>query len=481
MAYAGYAENRCCYLQWPSFGMGVSVTTGSKTREEGRFPWLSIHNVDCGFWLRTILVLSLFLFPTICRAQGGASFDGQVVQANGGVAAYATVLVCPYTATGTPCTPTALLYSDLALSNPIPNPYSTDQYGNFTFFVESGVYILQVSVGGGIVYSYVATAGTCPGCVQLNPTGNQIITQPAGTSLTVNILNSSSGALNGTLGATTPNTAVVTTLNATTGVFSGNVSAPTLNATTGVFSGNVSAPTFTGNLAGNATTATAFAALPTGCSANLFATGYTNTQGDLQCNAITGAALPTPTASTLGGVFSSAAPTNEFATGINSSGSVTYAQLTATQIAVAGTLSNPTTGNAGTSTALAATPIQCAAPGQMTGIAANGNANCTSTITDDWNTFNGCAFATDGATINCTTPTAVTLTKTMPDTSYSVSCTHTYNQASDLDISLSVVISGKTTTGYTVNENSGNNSALSSQFLVNNYYDIVFTCHAYHN
>lgn len=36
--------------------------------------------------------------------------------------------------------------------------------------------------------------------------------------------------------------------------------------------------------------------------------------------------LPTPTASTLGGVFSSSAPANQFATGINTSGAVTYAQ-----------------------------------------------------------------------------------------------------------------------------------------------------------
>ncbi len=113
-----------------------------------------------------------------------------MIQSNGAPAPFATILVCPYSSTGTPCTPTASIYSNLALTNSIPNPYTTDQYGNFTFFVSSGVYNLQISVGGGVVYPYTATTGTCPGCVLLSPSGNQTITQPAGTSLMISSFNS---------------------------------------------------------------------------------------------------------------------------------------------------------------------------------------------------------------------------------------------------------------------------------------------------
>lgn len=64
---------------------------------------------------------------------------------------------------------------------------------------------------------------------------------------------------------------------------------------------------------------------------------------------------------------------------------------------LASTISSNTTGNAGTSTALASTPTQCTGGQVSTGIAANGNANCTSassgTVTsvglaDSTNTFN---------------------------------------------------------------------------------------------
>lgn len=49
---------------------------------------------------------------------------------------------------------------------------------------------------------------------------------------------------------------------------------------------------------------------------------------------------------------------------------------TAAQIGGAGTLTNPTSGNANTATALSSTPTQCSGGQFATGIAASGNANC---------------------------------------------------------------------------------------------------------
>lgn len=80
------------------------------------------------------------------------SVSGQVVQPLY-VAPFATVRVCPSTATGTPCFPTASIFTDTNLSIPAPNPYSSDQYGNYSLFASAGYYIVQVTTNN-VTYSY---------------------------------------------------------------------------------------------------------------------------------------------------------------------------------------------------------------------------------------------------------------------------------------------------------------------------------------
>lgn len=369
-----------------------------------------------------LLAASILFLPYRVRAQvaNASALSGQVTTPFGGPASSAQVLICAITAQGAPCSTAGItLYSDYNLTQAQGNPLSTDNNGNYKTFITAGLYQIQITLAGSSApnFVYYQAAGPANGAdyVLMHPSASQTVTQPAGTSLTVNTFNSSSGALNGTLGATTPNTVA---------------------GTTGNFSGNVTAPSFTGHLIGNADTATQLAATPTGCSANLFATSIV-ANGDLGCTAITGAALPAPGASTLGGVFSSTAPANEFATGINISGDVTYAQvlfsnlggtLTSTQVAAAGTLSNSTTGNAGTSTALAATPTACPVGHYATGVDANGNAICSSLGITQTTTVTGCNFASDGANLTCTN--TVTLPVAMPDTSYYVECSGYVNFAS---------------------------------------------------
>jgi hypothetical protein len=92
-----------------------------------------------------------------------------------------------------------------------------------------------------------------------------------------------------------------------------------------------------------------------------------------------------PTSSVLGGLFSFTAPAHQFLTSISTTGQPAAAQPafsdisgspTATQIGGAGTLTNGTSGNAATATALAATPTQCNTNLYATGVTAAGTANC---------------------------------------------------------------------------------------------------------
>jgi hypothetical protein len=84
-------------------------------------------------------------------------------------------------------------------------------------------------------------------------------------------------------------------------------------------------------------------------------------------------------------VPASGATSNQWVTYIDTLGVMHYAQPafsnlsgspTATQIGGAGTLTNATSGNAATATALAATPAACGSNQYATGIAASGNASC---------------------------------------------------------------------------------------------------------
>lgn len=106
--------------------------------------------------------LLLWLLPAVCCAQG-ARFDSNVFTAAtnvpyGGQAPmftipYSMVTVCAYPASGSPCTNTAPIYQDQALTIQLDQPITADAYGRFGFWATPGQY----------AYSVVTPAGNAMG------------------------------------------------------------------------------------------------------------------------------------------------------------------------------------------------------------------------------------------------------------------------------------------------------------------------------
>ncbi len=78
------------------------------------------------------------------RAQGSRK-DDIVFNAQGRPMAGATVRVCTAAATGQPCSPLALIYSDPGLTQALANPTTTDGLGNYTFYAAPGRYEVEIS------------------------------------------------------------------------------------------------------------------------------------------------------------------------------------------------------------------------------------------------------------------------------------------------------------------------------------------------
>ncbi len=75
----------------------------------------------------------------------GSRKDDVVFNAQGRPMAGATVRVCTSAATGQPCSPLALIYSDPALTQALANPTTTDGLGNYTFYATPGRYEIEIS------------------------------------------------------------------------------------------------------------------------------------------------------------------------------------------------------------------------------------------------------------------------------------------------------------------------------------------------
>src|SRR6266436_3190598 len=101
-------------------------------------------------FLWAMLALALHVVPGAvgpARAQGSRK-DDIVFNSRGIPLAGATVRVCAMPASGQPCTPLALIYSDAALTQALANPTATDGLGNYFFYAAPGKYEIEVSGPG---------------------------------------------------------------------------------------------------------------------------------------------------------------------------------------------------------------------------------------------------------------------------------------------------------------------------------------------
>ena len=98
-------------------------------------------------FLWALMALALHVVPGAvgpAHAQGSRK-DDIVFNSRGIPLAGATVRVCAMPATGQPCTPLALIYSDAALTQALANPTTTDGLGNYFFYAAPGKYEIEIS------------------------------------------------------------------------------------------------------------------------------------------------------------------------------------------------------------------------------------------------------------------------------------------------------------------------------------------------
>ncbi len=100
--------------------------------------------------LWAIVAMALHLWPGAVKpAHGqGSRKDDIVFNTRGVPLAGATVRVCAMPASGQPCAPLALIYSDAALTQALANPTATDGLGNYSFYAAPGKYEIEISGPG---------------------------------------------------------------------------------------------------------------------------------------------------------------------------------------------------------------------------------------------------------------------------------------------------------------------------------------------
>src|SRR6266852_2786797 len=176
-------------------------------------------------FLWALLTLALHVWPGMvapAQAQGSRK-DDIVFNTRGIPLAGATIRVCAMPASGQPCSPLALIYSDSALTQALTNPTTTDGLGNYSFYAAPGKYEIEVS-GPGITvkqlpnvilpndpssptFSSVSSSGSIS-AFSLNLSGN--LTVNGNTSVVGNL---ASGTLNLANQSTPPGAAGSGTVN----------------------------------------------------------------------------------------------------------------------------------------------------------------------------------------------------------------------------------------------------------------------------
>ncbi len=149
------------------------------------------------FGAASALALALiFCVPAPSAQAQGSRRDDIVFGPTGHPVANATVTVCAATATGTPCTPLATLYTDATLTTTAANPFQADGIGNYHFYAPAGRYLVQITgpqIEGTITYPDVIL----PADVSSSGAGNNI--SAFGLTLGGNLSVAGNATITGTL------------------------------------------------------------------------------------------------------------------------------------------------------------------------------------------------------------------------------------------------------------------------------------------
>jgi pectate lyase-like protein len=140
------------------------------------------------------VVLFAALAPA-AKAQGSRK-DDIVLGTTGHPVAGATVRVCQATATGTPCSPLATIYTSAAMTVTAPNPFQADGLGNYHFYAPAGRYMIQLT-GPGITGTVTQPDVILAPDVSSTGSGNNI--SAFGLNLGGNLSVAGNATINGTL------------------------------------------------------------------------------------------------------------------------------------------------------------------------------------------------------------------------------------------------------------------------------------------
>lgn len=128
------------------------------------------------------LLSALASVPAIAQV---SAISGQAISQYGSPVPYASVRVCSITSSGFPCTPTVNLYSDYQMTQPLSNPTTADQYGNYTVYAATlaspNLFLVQVTAGTSLTYNYVI-AGNSSAVSSISGQANGVIPLATGAS-----------------------------------------------------------------------------------------------------------------------------------------------------------------------------------------------------------------------------------------------------------------------------------------------------------
>jgi hypothetical protein len=172
---------------------------------------LRSSRVCAGRILCAAVWLAIVALVPSANAQGTRK-DDIVFGPTGHPIANATVTVCAATATGTPCTPLATLYTDATLTTTAANPFQADGIGNYHFYAPAGRYLVQIT-GPQVEETITYPDVTLPADVSSSGAGNNI--SAFGLTLGGNLSVAGNATISGTLTSAgfNPGTLTPTTLS----------------------------------------------------------------------------------------------------------------------------------------------------------------------------------------------------------------------------------------------------------------------------